>query len=394
MKIVIAGAGYAGLRVALDLAAARQQGRLGTAEVVLVDRNDYHQVVTWLHQVAAEAVEPARARIPLRELLPEGAIRFVQARVEGIEPAVQRLLTSAGAIDYDRLVVGLGADTLWPDIPGLREHAFPLRWWEEAVALHRHIEAQFRRAGAVQEPAVQTCLATIVVIGGGYTGTQLAGELAHWLPELADRYGLPLRAIQLTLVEAKERLMPGWERRAAERAATMLRRKGVTVRLGTALERVDAQSVTLAGEQSCAGTVVWAGGVRAPALLGAAGLPTGPGGRVRVNQFLQAEGYPAIFVAGDSALYLDGDEPLPGTAAHALRQGAYIAEVLVAEAQGLPFEPYAPTRLGMLVAVGGVDAVGDALGVPLTGLPAGLLKEGVERWYLTTIGAYPVRPQG
>ncbi|HBY96218.1 MAG: NAD(P)/FAD-dependent oxidoreductase [Ardenticatenaceae bacterium] len=396
MKIVILGAGYAGLRVALDLATAKVRDQIET-ELVLVDRNDYHQVITWLHQVAADAIPPERARVPLPGLFPAGALAFVQAEVRAIQPDQRRVLTDAGPIAYDRLVIALGSDTVWPLIPGLAEAALPLRWWDEARALKQHIIEQFAAAARADSAEERRCRMTVVVAGGGYTGTQLAGELTHWTPVLADQYSLPLTGIRLLLVEAQERLMPGWQPKLSHRASAILRRKGVDVRVNTPVIRVEGRFVTLGrpggGEETiCAGTLVWAGGVRPPALLAEAGLRTDPDGRVPVNRFLQAQGEPDIFVIGDSAFYLNGGEPLAATASNALRQGEYVAEVLIAQCQGKPYEPYQPTRPGVLVSLGGNDGVGDALGLPLTGLPAGLLKEGVERWYLTTIGA--LRPQG
>lgn len=392
MKIVILGAGYAGLRAALDLASARSRGLLD-AELVLVDRNDYHQVVTWLHQTATDAIPLEQARVSLAELLPKESLSFVQGDVRAIETVSQRVLVGDDWLEYDRLIVALGSDTNWPEIPGLREAAFPLRWWDEARALKEEIARQFAAAATADSAEARRCLMTVIVVGGGYTGVQLAGELAHWTPTLADLHGLPLQDIRLLLVEAQERLLPGWKASFSQRAANVLRRKGVDVRLNSPLLRVEGRQVTL-GEPGggsttiCAGTLVWAGGVRAPSLLAEAGLPTGRDGRVLVNKFLQAQGYPEIYAIGDSALFFDGREPLPATAAHALRQGEYVAGALVARLQGKTVEPYRPLKLGMLVSLGGNDGVGDPLGVPLTGLPAGILKEGVERWYLTTIGVY------
>lgn len=396
MKIVILGAGYAGLRVALDLAAATARNSI-EAELVLVDRHDYHQVITWLHQVATDAIPAERARVPLRGLFSSEALTFIQAEVRAIQPDRHSVLTDAGPIEYDRLVVALGSDTVWPKIPGLAEAALPLRWWDEARRIKNQVTEQFATAARASSPKERRCLMTVVVAGGGYTGTQLAGELTHWTPALADQYGLPLTDIHLLLVEAQERLMPHWQPRLSRRAAEILRRKGVDVRVNTPLMRVEGCFVILGrpggGEEIIrAGTLVWAGGVRPPGLLGEAGLPLERDGRVRVNQFLQAHGYPGIFVLGDSAFYLNDGEPLAATAAHALRQGEYVAELLIAQRRGESHEPYQPIKLGMLVSLGGNDGVGDALGVPLSGLPAGLLKEGVERWYLTTIGA--LGPQG
>ena len=128
-EIIIAGAGYAGLRAALDLGAAQRKGQLGEARLTVVDRNDYHQVVTWLHDVAAASVEAEAARIPLSRLLGDGTLNVMQGDVRGLAPKEQRILLMDGTLlSYDRVVVALGSETLWPPVPGLRDHALPIRW--------------------------------------------------------------------------------------------------------------------------------------------------------------------------------------------------------------------------------------------------------------------------
>ena len=408
MHIIILGAGYAGLRAALDLAKAKRKGQLGAASITLVDRNDYHQVVTWLHNIAAAAIEPKMARIPLKKLLPlhnpanlrggrggAGGITFQQATVEGIAPNEQRVILKDGttgtparfSLVYDRLVVALGSETVWPPIMGLRDHALPMRWWKEAVAIRKTIEDNFALAAKTKD-AERKRLATIVVIGGGYTGCQLAGELTHWLPELADKYGISLFDLTLRQIEAKARLMSGWDERLAYKAEQILRRKGVQILLNSPVERIDDKTVKIQGKKPIPyGTIIWAGGVKAPAMLKTSGFSTGAQGRVEVDQFLRAKGFPNIYMIGDNSLWMDGDQPLPATASHALRQGAYVARMLRRDLDAQTLINYEPTKLGLVVALGGNDGVGTALGVPLSGIAAGILKEGIETWYLSTIGA-------
>lgn len=227
----------------------------------------------------------------------------------------------------------------------------------------------------------------IVVLGagGGFTGCQLVGELAHWVTDLADEHGVPIADIHLILLEAASCLLPGWERLYSERAEHVLRRKGIDVRLSSKLEKVEPTRVTFSGETLSTHTIVWAGGIRAPSLLASSGLSTGRQGRVLVDDYLRVTQYPAIYVAGDSALFVKDGQALPATAALALRQGAYVATTIADEVNGQPIEPYRPSNPGMLVSLGGNDAVGDVLGVPLQGSAAGLVKASIERWYISTL---------
>ncbi|MCH8292785.1 FAD-dependent oxidoreductase [Candidatus Poribacteria bacterium] len=220
---------------------------------------------------------------------------------------------------------------------------------------------------------------------------QLVGELAHWVTDLADEHGVPIADIHLILLEAASRLLPGWERLYSERAEHVLRRKGIDVRLSSKLEKVEPTRVTFSGETLSTHTIVWAGGIRAPSLLASNGLSTGRQGRVLVDDYLRVTQYPAIYVAGDSALFVKAGQPLPATAALALRQGAYVATTIADEVNGQPIEPYRPSNPGMLVSLGGSDAVGDLLGVSLQGFAAGLVKESIERLYISTLtGKLPV----
>jgi len=401
MNILILGAGYAGLRAALDLAKAKRKGRLQGVSITLIDRNDYHQVITWLHDIAAAAIKPEVARIPLEKLLGlsdssstrteqrDAIITFQQATVQGIAPNEQRVILQDGTtLLYDRLVVGLGGETAWAPIEGLREYALPMRWWKEAVAIRKAIESRFALAAKAKNAAERKRLATVMVIGGGYTGCQLVGELAHWLPELADRHQLSLFDLTLRQIEAQERLISNWDEKLAHKAEQILRHKGVQILLNSPVERITQTTVKIKGKKPLPyGVMIWAGGIRAPQLLQASGFSTGAQGRVHVDQYLRAKDFPQIYMAGDNTLWMDGDQPLPATASHALRQGAYVARMLIRERANQPLVTYEPTKLGLVVALGGNDGVGTALGVPLSGIAAGLLKEGIETWYLSTIGA-------
>jgi len=384
-RVLVLGAGYAGLRAAADLVQGCRRHALNDTEIVLVDRGQEHELITQLHLVAAEALDEDSARLPIAPLLPPAGLTFQQGEVETLDLENKVAVVGEECLTYDRLVVAVGSQTAAPSIPGLEEHAFSLRWWREAVRLRNHIRQSFEHAATEEDDEKRAAFLRIVIVGGGATGCQLAGELAHWVPALADETGAPVREAHLVLLEANDRLMGGSEEHVSEFAEEVLRRKGVDVRLGTSLESVSAGSLISNGETLHCGTVVWTGGVQAPAFLQDSGLVTGPGGRVEVDSHLRSVSHPEIYAAGDAALIHHEGSPLPATAGFALRQGAYVATCLLDELLGRPMKPYQPRDVGMLVSLGGGDAIGQVLGVAMEGPPAGLVKENIERWYLTTV---------
>ena len=383
-RVLVLGAGYAGLRVVLELVQGCRRHALADTEIVLVDRGRDHELITQLHLVAAAAMDADAARRPIASLLPPNGSRFHRGQVEALDLEEKIVVAGGERLPYDRLVVTLGSEATAPAIPGLQEHAFSLRWWKDAVCLRDHLRRSFLGAATAPGDGRARSL-RVAVVGGGATGCQLAGELAHWVPALADEEGIEVEAVQLLLLEANDRLMAGAEEAVSRQAEEVLRRKGVDVRLETSLEKVSANSLTSNGETLPCDTVVWTGGVQAPQFLGAAGLATGPSGRLRVDPYLRSVNAPEVYAAGDAALIEHDGSALPATAGFALRQGAYVATCLLDELLGRPMKAYRPRDVGLLVSLGGGDAVGRVLGVALEGPPAGLVKENIERWYLTTV---------
>ncbi len=390
-QVVVLGAGYAGLKVVLQLSAACRR-RKTPLEITLIDRSRHHQLVTLLHQSATEALPADRARLPLAHLVDGARVRLLQRQVVAIDAAARVVLTDEEAVPFDRLVIALGSETRFPDVPGSR-HALPLRWWPDAEKLRQHVRQQFQLAAHCESADQRRQRLRIVVAGGGFTGCQLVGELCHWVTELADQYRVPIQDVHLVLTESQPRLLAGWEPRYGDYAAELFRNKAIDVRLGNRLLGVSPTSATLQDEALATCTTVWTGGIRAPSLLADSRLPVAGQGRVVVDDRLQVSGLPGLYACGDAAWYEKDSRPLPATAALAQQQGSYVARSLWAEIQGRPVPPYTPQELGMLVSLGGEDAVGELLGQPLRGLTAGLVKEGIERRYVGLItGRFPLEP--
>lgn len=384
-QAVVLGGGYAGLRAALDLAAACRLNDLGR-RITLVDRTAYHQLVTALHRAATEGVDLEACRLPLDELLVPGTVERRQAAVTAVDPRQHTVqLDDGGTLTYDRLVVALGSSPAQPALAGLRQHGFQLREWSDAEKLRDHLRRAFREAASRQDGALRQGLLTVVLVGGGATGCQLAGELSRWLPRLADQVGVAVAEVRLLLVESGSRLLQQEDPQSSDFAYRTLRRKGVEVLLETTIGPVAEGSIELRDGPLPTRTVIWTGGVEAPPLLKASGLPVGHQGRVTVDCRLRAEGLPEIYVAGDTALFEDRGRPLPATAAVAQHQGAYVAAAITREMMGEEPEPYRPRELGRLVSLGGSDAVGTMLGRPLQGSGAGFVKQNIELWYESTV---------
>lgn len=390
MQILILGAGYAGLRTAVTLDELLH-GRDLPIEVTLVDQNPYHQIIQLLHLTATAAMAPEDTIVPLQRIFAQRNVRLHQGRVARIEPLQRRVVLADGTVmPYDRLAITLGATTNFAGIPGAAEHSLTLHSYDDALRLRDHIAGSFARASKTSDPIERRILLTTAIVGGGYTGVQVAGELAMWSNDLAREHGVERSDVRIAVVERSPLLVKQFGNWASRAAVDVLDRRGVSVYLNTSVDRVEAQALYIAENRVLrAGTVVWAAGIRGPAVLADSGLAADErSGRLLVDRYLRVQDQALIFAAGDCAhIPGPGDEKVPATASYALRQGDHLAEVLLADSQGYAPHAYLPVKLGEVVSLGPNEAVGNPLGVPVFGTPAALLKKGIEAWYRSTLEA-------
>ncbi len=391
MKILILGAGYAGLRAALDLDRLLR-GR-SDVSITLLDQFPYHQLVQLLHLTASAGLHSREAIYDLKRLLRDRAIRVVQGRASRIDAAERHVaLADSDPVPYDKLIIALGAETAYHSIPGAREHTLPLRTYPDALRLRDHLIDQFIAAGKTTDPTERRILLTTAIVGAGYTGGQFAGELAAWADDLSEQASVPRGEARIALVERADGIFQEFGEWASRAALNRLDQLGVSVYLNTGVTAVEPRRLRVSdGRILRAATIVWAAGIQGPALLADSGLPVAKSGRVKVDRYLRVEGQAAIFALGDCAMIPDPangpDATVPTTASYAMRQGSHIAESVAAEIAGEAPRAYEPLRLGELVSIGPDYALGSPLGVPVTGYPALLLKKGVEQYYRATIEA-------
>jgi NADH dehydrogenase len=385
IPIVIAGAGYAGLHVALRLSTKLRHNP--DIALTLVDRNDYHQALTELPRVAAGTRAADAVRIPLHDVLVE-QVRFVQTEVNGLDLTDRRLLTEAGPIGWRWLVLALGSRPNDFAIPGLAERALTLYSSRDAERVWAAVNDSLAAAAAQPDPERQRCLATVVIGGGGATGVELAGELAEMLPDVARRHGLAPDRPSVRLVEASPSILAGSSTELIEKAARILADLGVEVSTNATITTATQDGFRLEdGRLVEGGVFVWAGGLKAPEVVAGSRLPTGHNGRVKVDQHLRVLDHPEIYVAGDLASVVDprSGHALPPLAQVALEEGETVARNLDAELRGGQLETFTFHDKGFVVSVGSRRGVAEIAGITSGGRLAHVLKDAIEWEYRQSV---------
>ncbi len=369
-RVVVVGAGFAGLWAARALAGAE-------AEVLLLDRNNFHTFYPLLYQVGAAEIDTTEICYPVRKVLrgQENA-RFAMGEVDSVDLDARVVRVGGTSLPYDHLIVATGSAPHYFGVPGAEEHAFPLRVIEDGLALRNHVLARFERAARERDPERRRRALSFVIVGGGPTGVEYAGALAELVygPIARDYPEVDTSEVEITLVEGLDRLLSAMRDRLGRYAGRRLERMGVTVRLGTMVERVGAVGVRLDdGSEVRAETVVWTAGVQGDPDAGRWGLPIGRGGRVPVEPTLGVPGRPRVQVVGDLALVEDDGEPLPQIAPVAIQQGEHAAGNVIRRLRGEEPVAFRYRDRGMLATVGRNHAVAEIGGRAFTGFAAWLL---------------------
>ena len=353
-RVVVLGAGFAGLR------AVRRLARAGT-RVLWVDGRNYHCFLPLLYQVATAGLEPQEIAYPARSILRRlPSAEFRLAHVVGGDPVGRTLLTAGGdRLAYDYLIVATGGAAEDFGVPGARDAAFRLYDLEDARLLRNHVLRALERAEALEDAAARAPLLTFVIVGGGPTGVEMAGALAEFRRHVVPRDYRHFHpgAVRIVLLEAGPELLPPFTPRLRERARRDLVERDVEVRTGAKVTRIRKDCVELAsGETIAARTTIWAAGIRAAAVSTYLGLPTGRSGRVRVDPTLHVPGYAHVFAAGDVAL-VDGAERLPQVAQVAIQQGEHAADNVLRSLRGEPPLPFRYRDKGSMATIGRSRAV-------------------------------------
>ena len=375
--IVVLGAGYAGLRVAQEV--ARHSRR--RVRPILVDRHSVHTLRTELYEIdrlAEPDADPARWLVPLSQALDATSVEFRGGEVESIDLDVRSVTVGGSAIPFGGLAICLGSVPAYFGVPGAAALCHQVYGFQGAQRLASELRMRF---AASAETTARRPL-RVVVVGGGSTGTELAAEIAsaHWERIVAPGAVAP----EVTLVTGALPLLDGLPRPLVDHARTLLGRARVRLLEHRNVTRVSPEELELEkGDPVPFDVAVWCAGVQAPPVVRALDAPHGHSGRLRVEPTLELPGNPGVFGVGDAAEFQDPATGViaPATAQAALAEAPTAGRNLVARIRGRPLVPFRYRQRGVIVSVGVGKASGRAAGVTIWGNPAAILKSFVEKGY-------------
>jgi NADH:ubiquinone reductase (H+-translocating) len=378
-RVIVVGAGFAGFN------AVRELSRLcdATTEIVVINSTDYFLYLPLMPQVAGGLVEPRHIRVSLPDRLRKA--RFVLGTVSHVDPSRQIVSWdgpegASGRLGYDQLILSAGSVNKLLPIPGVTDYAHGFRSLKEAMYLHDHIVRQLELAAVARDPEERAARCTFVVVGGGYTGTEVAAHGQLMTSRLMKTMpGLVGQQIRWMLLDNGSRLLEALDERLSNTAQRVLCRRGIEVLTGESVaEASDGYVKLTTGEKVQTRSLIWCVGVRADPLVDGLALAT-KGGRLVVDEFMRVPGVEGVYACGDCAAVPDLTRPgqICGmTAQHAQRQGKQVARNVVASFGTGKAKAYHHRDLGFLVDLGGLAAAANPLHIPLRGPAANVVTRG------------------
>jgi NADH:ubiquinone reductase (H+-translocating) len=376
-KVVVVGGGFAGMAAVRQLSAA-------DADVLLIDKNGYTTFQPLLYQVATGGLNPGDVTYYLRAYTSRFKnADFLRARVTGVDTAAKQVQLDEGKpVDYDYLIVSCGVTANYFGIPGAAENSHLIYTRAGAIETRDLIFTAVEDAAQGRPGAPDP---TVVVVGAGATGVEMAGALAELRNDaipVAYR-NLPKERVRIVLVEMAGVVLAPFDEKLREYAADALRERGVDLRLNTSVQEVRPDAVVVKDPDGSLETIptaatIWATGVSAAPVVGGWGLPTGRGGRVEVDADLRVVGHPDVFAVGDVSI---AGSSLPQLAQPAIQGGKHAGMQIRRLLVGSPTQPFTYHDKGIMATIGFTDAVAQ--------LPHGVKFKGLFAW-LAWIGLHVI----
>jgi NADH:ubiquinone reductase (H+-translocating) len=358
-RVVIIGAGFGGLVL------ARKLSKRTDLQIVLLDKNNYHQFQPLFYQVAMAGLEPSSISFPLRKVFQNKTNVHIRVTdVTKIDTDKKTIETDIGNIEYDYLVLAMGASTNFFGMKNIINNAMPMKSVAEALAIRNRLLQNFEDALTAETLEERTGLMNIVVVGGGPTGVEIAGTLAemkrHILPK--DFPELNFDVMQIYLYESSPEVLEVMSDNASKNARQYLEQLGVNLRLGLRITDFDGQhAYTSNGDKLRTNNLIWAAGIKANAIEGIAPEKLGRAGRIKVNRYSQVEGFDEIFAIGDVALMPEDTYPNghPQLAQPAIQQAENLAKNIGRLKRGQALKEFKYNDLGSMATIGRNLAVVD-----------------------------------
>ncbi|WP_020615461.1 NAD(P)/FAD-dependent oxidoreductase [Paenibacillus daejeonensis] len=386
-RIIVLGGGYGGVLTAKKL--ANRLRKHPDVSITLIDRKPYHTLLTELHEVAANRVAEDSIKIDLKKIFAGFRnVRVVLDEIGDIDFESQTLQGHQQTYAYDYLVIGTGSKPTFFGIPGADEHALTLWSYEDAVRLKEHTREMFRSAVKELNTQARKEMLTFVVVGGGFTGVEMIGELAEYTKELCREFHVDPGEVSLHVADMMDRILPILPQRLIDKSQKRLRKMGVQISTGAKITEVKANAVTVGGADILSRTVIWTAGVEGTDLVGELDVEQKGRRRILTNDKLQVPAHENVYVVGDNIFYIPegATHPVPQMVENAELAAPIIAHNIASEFLKKPKKAYQPTFHGTMVCIGSRYGVAN-VGIPgmmfqLSGLPAMAVKHLINLVYL------------
>lgn len=359
-KIVIIGAGYAGVLTAKKL--ERKLKKNKEVSITIIDKNPYHTMLTELHEVAAGRVDEEGLRLSLERIFAGRRVDVRLDTVTSVDFGKKRVIGTNQQYPYDYLVICAGSKPTYYGVEGAEENAFKLWSFEDAVILKDHIQETFRRAAKQTDPEEKKRLLTFHVVGAGFTGVEMAGELAEYVPILCDKYEIDRELVSISDIDVLQRTVPALPEKLSAKVEKRLRKMGVRVLLDTGVVSIGKDYIDLKrGDdvvRETSGTIIWAAGIEAADITEKAAqeLTSGQRGRITLDKYLRSVDDEHVYVAGDNMLYTaEGEKgPVPQVVENCEQSAEVVAHNIACAITGKgEMEVYKPSFHGIMVSLGG-----------------------------------------
>jgi NADH:ubiquinone reductase (H+-translocating) len=363
-QIVVLGGGFGGIYTVKFLLQSLPKKN----KIILINKNNYFLFSPMLHEVATGGINRQHIVQPIRELFTAGNFGFIKAEVTKIDAISRLIYYNDHRLSYDKLVIALGSTTNFFNVPGADEHAMPLKTLTDSVIIRSRIIDSVEQASKLESADGIMMHLTFVIVGGGPTGVELAGEVVEFVSQIlsAKSYGnLQHYQQSVILLQKGPEIMPFIGRRCRLSAMNELRKKGVNIMLDSCVRAVKHNAVILEGGRIIrANTIIWTAGIN-PARIETMPLLQDINGYFQVNHFLQVKNTEDVYALGDCALF--ADKPLPALAQVAVKQAKAIAHNIKNELEGKLLMPFMYNSSGLLVSVGQKFAVAEIRGIAFKG---------------------------
>lgn len=369
-RIVIVGAGFGGLKLAQKLVGSGYQ-------IVLIDKNNYHQFQPLFYQVATCGIEPSSILFPLRKIFQKQKDIYIRvAEVYSVDAKKKELKTSLETVWYDYLVISTGVNSNFFGMKNMEEFAIPMKSVSEAMAMRNRLIQSFEKAVTLRDQNARRSLLNIIVVGGGPTGVEVAGAIAEMkkfvLPK--DYPDLNFDAMQITLIEGSHALLGGMSEHASEKALFYLNRLGIKVMLNTRVTDFDGNLLSIGETKIETKTVIWAAGISGVIPEGFPQESVNREKRLYVDEYNKVKGVENIFAIGDVCIMLNPDltKGHPQVAQVAIQQGLNLSENFMRIKRNSDLKPFKYKDRGAMATIGRNRAVADLPSVRFAGFIAWL----------------------